>query len=67
MVRSVLMTAILTLAAAACGSKTYPAELVDAEAMTKSHVAASAMKLAPSIWKKGAEALEKSRSLAKKG
>ena len=67
MVRRVFTAAILILAAAGCGSKTYPAELVDAEAMTKSHVAASAMKLAPSIWKKGTEALEKSRSLAKKG
>ncbi len=64
--RAALLAAALVFAAA-CGTRSYPPEFHDAEAMTRSHVAAAAKRLAPAKWKLGADALELSRALAKKG
>jgi hypothetical protein len=68
--RAAAMAALLAaaaLCAASCGARSYPSEFHDAEAMTKSHVAAAAKRLAPDTWKLGADALEQCRAYAKKG
>jgi hypothetical protein len=61
------LVAAAALIAASCGARSYPSEFHDAEAMTRSHVAAAAKRLAPATWKLGADALEESRTFAKKG